>query len=380
MKKLLSIVLGVLSLAVFVMPSAYAVTWEAAENVVVRQNILDDSYIVGGNVAIEASIFGDLYVIGGSVVINGDIHEDLVVIGGRVTTTGEVMGDMRVIGGQVAVYGNVGDDIVVAGGQVDVGKSAVVGGSVIAGSGVLTVDGEVLEDIRGALGMLILNGTVGHDVIVTIEDTMSIADDAKIKRNLKYSALLEGSVPDGVVKGEVSFNKFERETVLETVTYASFIQKGLSFLSALFLLAIFVISVPKSLISGAKLAKQNVPKAFGIGLLAVIVAVIGALILTITIVGIPLGLIMLGLFLIVMYISKIFVAAWASSYVLNFRKKNSKWKIFGVMAGALLLYYILGMIPFVGWIINLVLFLIGVGILVQLKIVYYKFLKTKNMV
>ena len=361
-------------------PVASAVGFEIAENVVITQNILDDTYVVAGNATIESEIFGDLYIIGGSVTINNNVHEDLVVIGGRVVVTGDVDGDLRVAGGQVAVYGNVGDDIIVAGGQIDLGKSSVVGGSLITGSGILTVDGEVKEDIRGGIGMLLLNGKVGRDVIVTIEDTMSISDTAVIEGDLKYSALLESTVQENVVGGEILFNKFERETILEDLTYIFFISKVLGLIGALILALFLVFLIPKALMKSAKITKDNILKSFGVGLLTLISAFIVALILFVTIVGVSAGLVILAILTVFMYFAKIFVAVWLASYVFNFKKKVSHIKLFGMIALALVVYYLVGIIPFVGWVVNLILFMVGIGAIVLLKIEYYKFLKNKNMV
>lgn len=378
MKKLLLLFTSALFL--LTAPVASAVDFRVAENVVITQNILDDTYVVAGNANIESEIFGDLYIVGGSVTVNANIHEDLVVIGGRVTVTGDVAGDLRVAGGQISVYGDVNDDIVVAGGQVDIGKGSVVGGSLISGAGILTVDGEVREDIRGGMGMLLLNGSVGGDVIVTIEDTMNISESATIVGDLKYSAILETTVPENVVGGEISFNKFEKENVLEEVTYLFFISKIFSFIGALILALFLVLLAPKALLKSSKIVKDNILKSFGVGVLTVISAVIIALVLLISIVGVSAGLIILAGFMVLIYFAKIFVAVWLASYVFNFKKKVSHIKLFGVIALALLVYYLIGMIPFVGWAINAILFMIGIGSMVLLKIEYYQFMKKKGMV
>lgn len=381
MKKFLFLFFGFAAFSLFSIPTTSAVVLTVAENVVMTENILDDVYVVAGNANIEADIFGDLYIGGGSVVINGNIQEDLVVGGGKVTVVGNVFGDLRVVGGQVAVYGNVGDDVVVAGGQLDIGKKSVINGSLVAGAGILTLDGEVKEDVRGGMGILLLNGTVGKDVIVTIEDQLSVSKSAKILGNLKYSALIESEIPKGVVKGETSFNKFEKETLLETVTYMFFAEKVVSYLSALILLAICIFIFPKMLLRGAAITKENILRSFGVGLLTLIVAGIGSILLMLTVVGIPFAIIILALLLIVFYISNIFVSVWIASYVAN-RKKvpPTKLKLFLWSALALLVYYLVNMIPFAGWFLNLVLFVIGVGTLVLLKKEVYFFLRSKKVV
>lgn len=371
-------------LAVFLLsPTASAVTLMTGENLVVSDNHVDDLYLLAGNGTIESDVFGDVYIAGGSIVVNGDVAEDLVVAGGKVTIMGDVAGDIRLIGGQLAVYGNVGDDVVVGGGQVDIGKSSIVGGSVLAAAGILTVDGQVKEDVRGLLGMFFLNGRVGGSVIVTIEDTINFSENSGIEGNLEYSALLETKIPDGVVKGKISFNKFERESVLEELNRLYYWQKSLSFLSSLVLLLLFVAFMPTILVKSANITKSYVLRSFGVGLLAVIAGLIGSILLTFTVLGIPLALITFAVIVILMYISKVFVAAWIASYFFEYKKKKkflSKLRYFIVMTVVLLGYYLLGIIPYVGWLINIILFLIGVGSIVQVKIEYLRFLKKQKMI
>lgn len=379
MKKILISLSVVLFSLMLALPASAAMI-EVGENVFSNQNVLDDAYILAGNANVKGDIFGDLYIGGGSVVIDGNIHEDLVVGAGMVTVSGDVFGDLRVIGGKVTVYGNIGDDLIIASGQVDLGKNSVVSGSVLAGTGILTLDGVVKEDVRGGMGMLFLNGEVGRDVIVTVEDQFVIDEAAKIGGNLKYSALLESNVPVGVVKGKIAFNKFQRDSVLQNLTYLFLVHKVFSLISALLIVLLLVIFMPKILIRSAEITKANIPKAFGVGLLAMIGGLIVPLILMFSVIGIPLGLITFAGLMILMYLAKIFAASWAASYLMNFKKKLSKWKLFFVISLALFAYYLVSLVPYVGLLAEVVLFLIGAGSLVLLKLEYLKMMKVKKLI
>lgn len=379
MKKLSIAVLATILFTFIILPTASALTIEAGENITLSENLLDDAYVAGANADISANIFGDLYIAGGMVNISGNINEDLVVVGGKVTITGNVAGDLRVAGGQVAVYGNVGDDLVVTGGQVDVGKSAVIGGTLLTGAGLLTVDGEVKEDIQGGVGAMVLNGKVGGDVILTVEDTLSISENASIGGNLKYSAILEKIIPEGVVAGTIAFNQFDKKDVLEDLTYFFLVQKLLSLLGALLVALLFVLLAPNLLIKTAKETKNNTLKALGIGVLAFLTGIIAPLLLMATIIGIPIAVLLLVAFVAVFYLAKVYAAAWLVGYFMNFKKKISPMKFFGAMSLALLGYYVVGMIPLIGWFLNAVLFLVGFGAIVMSEMGIVKFLKTKKM-
>ena len=221
MKKFL---ISLISVFLFSIP-AYAINIDTSDNLVINEDLLDDSYFASANAIINGNILGDLYIFGGSIAINGNIFEDLVIIGGKVQINGNVSGDLRVIGGQVSVYGNVGDDLVTAGGQVDIAKDSVIDGSILSGAGILTVDGQVKGELRGAFGMLFLNGKIFDDVTVTIEDRITVNENAEIYGDLNYSGLIEANIPEDTVKGEVNFNKFERESIMEDLNRLIFSSK-----------------------------------------------------------------------------------------------------------------------------------------------------------
>lgn len=382
MKKFLTLFLASYLLIFSAGLVASAATFNSGENLVLTEALIDDAYLASGNATIDENIDGDLYIVGGNVTINGDISEDLVVIGGWVNIFGNVGDDVRVLGGSVAIYGNVGDDVLAGGIKVDVTKSSTVGGSVILGSGFLTIDGNVMEDVRGIVGMLILNGIIEGDMVVTVEEKIDISEKAMIKGNLKYSAILEASISKDRVGGKIEFNKFERENFLEQLTFAYFLFQLISYASALLLALLMVLAAPKMLVKAADMTKASLLRTVGVGILSLIAAVVGSIVLLVTVVGIPLGLMILAMLLVVFYLTKIFVAAWLSNYFFNYskKKKHLRLKMFFGIALALLAYYLIGLIPYVGWLIDIVLFLVGMGTIVLTEIEYFKFLKSKKMV
>lgn len=368
-----------LTFFVFSALTTFAVEFQSDENVSITGEKSDDLYVLAGNTIIQSNVNGDLYILGGNVTVNGNVSEDLVILGARVTVNGNVGGDMRLLGGQLAVFGNVGDDIVVGGGQVDITKSSTVSGSVVSTSGILTIEGTVKEDLRGNLGLLILNGSVERDVIVVVEDDMEIAQSASIGRNLEYSSLIESTIPAGVVKGKASYNEFEKETVRD-LSYLLLAEKIVNYVSALILGVLLVLMMPRGLIKSAEIAKSNVFKSFVLGLFSVIGVFIGGIVLMFSIVGIPLAMMLFAALLVSVYLAKIFVAVWLGSYFFNYKKYAHRSQLLGILVLMLVAYFLIGMIPKVGLIIVAVLFFIGIGSLVQMKMEFYNCLRGKKMI
>jgi hypothetical protein len=384
MKKLLSLLLVSFLLTLTISLPAYGVGFKAGENLNISEILTDDHYIAGGRVVIDKDVTGDLYIAGGEVIVNGNVADDLVIAGGRVTVMGNVGDDLRAFGGQVTIFGNVGDDLITGGGMVDISPNSVIGGTIVGGAGYLTMGGEVMEDIQGGFGMLILNGKVGGNVTVTVEEKVEISENAKIMGDLNYSALLEMDFPENTVEGEIKFNKFTAnegaDEMVKQLNDAYLGWKMWSFLSALLILGLLAGFMSKMLLKAGSLAKADLLKTFGIGILTVIVAFVGSIILMATVVGIPLALISFIILMISCYLAKIFVSAVFASFIINTKKKKYfKLKLFGLMTVGLFAYYMIGFIPYVGWFLNIVLFLIGIGAIVLCKQEQIKILRSKGV-
>lgn len=385
MKNFQKIIFSLLSFVIFssllTLPASAAVL-SAGENLLVNENVLDDAYFVAGSADVKGDIFGDAYIAGGNVVIGGNIQEDLVIAGGKVNIIGNVGGDVRVLGGQVSIFGNVGDDLVVVGGQVDVGKNAVVGGSLISSAGMVTVDGEVKEDLRGVAGTLILNGKINHNVDVIVQNDISVAYSAKVGGNFSYSSLIESQIPKNVVAGKITFNKTVNEEKFGDAARDIAMSKVLSYVSALIVLALICAFFKNYVVKSSEFAKQNVMKSMGIGLIALISCFMGGLLLVFTMVGVPLGMMAFVVGLIFLYLGKIFAAIWIGGYFGKFEKnkKLNEFTLFLWCALGLLAYFVVGLIPFAGWLANAGASLVGIGMMVYMKVDYFKLLKAKKLI
>jgi len=378
MKKILSsIFLSLFIIATFA-NVAGAVTFENGNNLVIKDSTLDDVYLMGGNAIVEGTIYGDLYVMAGSVFVSGDIEEDVVVLGGDVTITGNVGGDVRVMGGNVGVFGNISDDLIVSGGKIDVGNSSVINGTVMAGAGILTLDGKVGEDLRGAVSSLFLNGEIRGNVLITVGENLHVSKDAYVGGDFTYSSILESDIPPKVVHGEVLFNKFEKNAVLNDFNSLLVLSDLISFLGTLLLALLFITFVPRVIERAGNIAKDQPFKVFGIGTLSVITFIIGFPILLITIIAIPVALAFLFAFVIMLYLAKIYFASFVLSYFYKFKKKPNRLKLFAWMSLVLFAMFILINLPWVGIIFSIVIFLIGTGTAFLVVVDNIKLLKSKK--
>ncbi|GAB4544671.1 MAG: hypothetical protein Fur002_18110 [Anaerolineales bacterium] len=106
------------------------------------ETVSGDVVVIGGNLTIEkdAAVSGSVVVVGGSANIAEDtaISGDAVVVGGNLSAGGKVSGNMVIIGGNAAADSSIGGDVVTIGGQTSLSKTAVVNGNAVNIGGKIT--------------------------------------------------------------------------------------------------------------------------------------------------------------------------------------------------------------------------------------------------
>jgi hypothetical protein len=373
MKKFLTLLLGVALL----LPagSALAATMTSGEEVRLnsQDTVSGNYYAVGGITALSGTIEGDAYVAGGMVNIIGDTRDDLVVVGGNVTVSGNVGQDVRVIGGNVVVSGNVGGEAIAAGGTVQLIGNEVMGDVGLAG-GLVTVDGKVNGNVKIAGEEVLINGEVMGNVEVTDAERLRIGDSANIHGTVFYKGRKEAEVAEGArlansiqfekMMGEGRMKNADKVTVIKAIfgfiTIAFFIKLIILIVTALILLAV----LPKCTEAVVHATQKDYWRNTLYGLVIAIVAPILTILLFITILG-SMAAIVVGLaFGILMVLAKLVAMIFIGTWIIRlFNKKRDvklDWK--PVVVGALAVT-ILSIIPVVGWIVLLLVFLAAFGAL-----------------
>jgi cytoskeletal protein CcmA (bactofilin family) len=86
--------------------------------------------IAAGHVVVNAPVEGNVRLAGGRVDVTGTVNGDASLAGGTITVTGEVKRNVHAAGGHVLIDGPVGGNVSVAGGKLELGPNARVAGKV----------------------------------------------------------------------------------------------------------------------------------------------------------------------------------------------------------------------------------------------------------
>ena len=352
----------VVTILLFVSSSASAVLdYEGKEIVSADTVIEDDLLIYGDNVDIRGTVLGGVMAFGGSVRISGNVTGDVMASGGKVTISGIVGDDVRIGAGDVVIEGNVGDDVFVGAGTVEVSEGAYIGGDMVFGSGNVEIRGEVAGNIEGGGGEVILAGPVGGNVELEVGN-INILPSARINGTVEYTSPKEVTFPPSTVIQEVIFTRQEPTGILNIPeTFSIFIGWFIRFIYLLIIALLVLALLPDHVEAVARNIPDNPLLNMVIGFALVVIAFVGSVVFMVTVIGIPIGLILLFVTLFALYAARLYFGLWLGRLVYKRLGKESKpWM--DMVLGVLVLF-ILTSLPWVGGLIYLLVTFLVIGVI-----------------
>lgn len=324
-----------------------------------------DYFAYGERVEISGTVNGDVYAAGGQILVDGTINGDLLAAGGAITISGTVSQDARIAGGQIAINGPIGRSLTVAGGNVDLNDSAAVGRSVVAAGGRVRVSAPVAADAKIAAGSVTVSNAVKGDLHAATGD-LRLTSRAAIAGNLTYWSQTEASIDPGATVAGVVTRKTLPEhvgpkpgTLFAAVAGLLVLAKLVSVASTLVLGLLFLYVLPRYTGSAVAVLRQRPWASLGIGFIAFVVTPAAAGILLITVLGAPLGLLVAALYLVALYVVRVFAIVWVGTAVFAWMGKQVR-PVWALVIG-LVLYAIATLIPFIGWFVAFLVILFGLG-------------------
>ena len=338
----------------------------------VDRQVGNDHVGIGGMVNLTTPVAGDAFLAGGQVAIASEVQGDLVVAGGEVSVGGSVGDDLYAAGGNVQVDAMVTGNARVAGGDVQVGPATVIAGAVSLTGGRITFDGNSHGHLHASGASVRLNGEAHGDAEVRAEDLV-IGPETRIGGRLIYHGPTAPVVPEGaVIAGGVEFHEAdagryldkEGDQVRETV---SWVGSALWFVGVFVAAMLFLLIFPGLATRAAEAIGREPLKALGLGLAILVCVPFVAVILLITIIGIPLALLVIPLYLLLLFLGWVTAALFVAHRGLALARSGQPvtlgWRLFALLL-ALIALSLVRQLPFVGGLIGLVALVAGIGALV----------------
>jgi hypothetical protein len=317
-------------------------TFVAARSARVNGSALGDMHVSGFDVSVDVDVAEDLYAMGATVVIRGTIAEDLSVMAfsARTESSSETQGNARLMGNSVTVEGPVA------------GALSVIGRDVI-------LNAEITGDVR------ILAQTLSFGPDAVVAGTLTYSSKDKIKVTTRVAS--EDRVTFEKVSGGRVFEEWQ-EVGKDMPALPTFASMMFGFIvSLLFFLALGALMLgfmPKRLARMRRSIAAAPGQTFMLGVIGLSMLFGMVLVTALTIIGLP----------FVPIVVLAIVVAWVLGYALGaYSVAMRLWIGLGgtddpsniarlmILAGAITFVALLNFIPFVGWVANYTLVLLGIG-------------------
>jgi cytoskeletal protein CcmA (bactofilin family) len=379
----------------------------AGDTIPAGEVIDNDAVVTGADVVVDGTVNGDVLAVGDTVTINGTVKGSLVAVGLTVVINGEVDGTVYTAAQTLELRpsASLSRNIYFAGFRLITRPGSRVERDLVAGSIGAELFGEVRRDLKGAFGLLELVRKLGESIdwrwgmfrlrsssvnepvspasqepVVTRRGGMLMVMHQVEQRDVSRVASTSGSLyrPQGQDEAEAHAPDSQRDVVSEQI------QTRLEEFVILLIIGVLAVwLIPSVLDRWVGQVRATPLPAAGYGLVAYVTGFTGtglvAALMLVT--GLWLGFVSLwklaflfwglgysslvlafsAFALVVFYGSKVIVADLAGTLILErLAPRAAKYKLLPLVLG-LVLYVLLRSIPALGWVIGVIVTLLGLG-------------------
>lgn len=359
----ISTLVSLLALLTVFSPWGYAIDVRRGEKPVTvpAGETIDDTLVVTGDasVDVEGTVNGDLIALGPDVRVKGTVKGNVVSFAQRTEIDGTVEGSVLGTGGFVEVRGHVGHNLYGVAASVGIEPQGRIGGNAVMLVGEATIDGAVDKDFTAYSARSIGWGPFSHS-IVSRGGVIQLLSHARIGRNFfaRVDERENAVIDSGAAIGGRSDISVAPVPPSRYATASFYVWQTIWLVAALVTGLILLRFVPAFARLGLGTG-QDLLLAGGMGFVATVATPIAAVIACLTLIGLPLGLVTMGLWVAAVYLSKIVIAAFLGRSLLAGNQSEPAMPL--ILLCGLVPIFVATNLPFVGGIVNFLLIVLGMG-------------------
>ena len=286
-------------------------------------------------------------------------------IGGDVAIAQPLEGSLHALAGTVAIDARVSGDVSAAAGDVHLGSTGAIDGDLSLAAGQVTLDGPIQGDVRVAAGRVEIDGPVAGNVSIAA-GSLELGPAARIQGRLSFRGGELRRDPAAQVIGGITHTQPHRWREREHGMGWRF-GHGWIWTAGLMLLAGLIAAALPDV--SRRMAHELAERPWItplLGLVALASIPVAAVLLVLTIIGIPIALLALigyaGLLLVAYAWVAVVVGGMLLDRVNPETAARTAWRV-GAAVLAMLALALLVRVPFVGGLVRLVALAAGLGMI-----------------
>ncbi|HEX3044211.1 MAG TPA: polymer-forming cytoskeletal protein [Bacillota bacterium] len=341
-------------------------TWQikSGDEVISKTQVIEGDLLFSGErLEVDGVIHGDLIVNAGELVINGRVDGSVIGgVWGNLTLGGTVGGNLRVIANEVDLNGIVNRSVTVGASQFQTSAASKVGGGLLGYFlSNVRLTGEIVGPVNiGSINMMEIGGRIRGDVktsglgikwLAPVDITGTVADHSQTPGNpAKAPRVKVGKYQYYEPSAADQLQGFKSQMMLSFTM----------FIGGLLLSLIFYRLFPRTAWTISEPSPVNFKASFLAGLLGFFGIPLASLILFITMMGIPLALFLILVYVLLLFFAWAPVYLWFGRLIFKSRLKPSVMIVFG---GLVLM--LIGLIPIFSFILQILFTILGMGMVIR---------------
>lgn len=327
--------------------------------VAAEQTVSDELWVLADTIQAEGSFENDFFAVSaGDTSLKGTCEGNLWSASSTtITLDGVCRRNVRLAGQTLRIDGSIDGNLMAMGNTIVLGPAATINGNVrLMGSSVV-VEGTIkgTATINSARAVT-LGGLIEGDAKVTSAEII-LPPTARINGNLSYTSSQELIPADGVVGGEL-----QRITPKPPPFFSiDRVKTHAMWFFAAFLVGVpFITTFPMTTAMASLLARKSPLKCLAVGFIASFLLPVLGLMSISSLIGLPLGALILASWGILAYVSRIIMALMIGTLILK-TGNTSIGRVLLAMASGLAIIYLATLIPSISLPVQLTIVWMGMG-------------------
>jgi cytoskeletal protein CcmA (bactofilin family) len=339
--------------------------WRERVVLAAGQVVQGDYVAAAPRVVISGTVNGDVYAAGGRILVDGIVNGDLIVAGAKVILSGKVAQDARIAAAHAVVSGTIGRNLTVGAPDIQLTDAGEALGNMLAAGGDVELEGRIGRDVKVAAREVTVSSHVGGNLALAA-GSFSLTPDAVVEGKLRYWSDTEPVIDDGAtVRGTVThrplFQGWQAEEFRYGLRGLHLLAAAVSVVSTLILGLVLLGLYPAFTRRASSMIRERPWRSLGWGAVALLGIPVIALAFIVTLLGLPVGLVLMALYGVMLYVGRVYAMTWLGQVLL--RRTSDSLSLTWCFVTGLIVYTILSFLPVVGELVTLLTVVLGLGAL-----------------